>query len=501
MTYARSEVLAPWYRHLVTFGLLVVAIVVVIIFGTFLLVRQANALAVKTRALARTNERIDAALGNMPQGLSMFDADERLLVSNGHYREMYSLTEEQVRPGTPLSHILRDYKNGSEGTDFSLEGFSQGARERSPDTVTLADGRIISIVRTPMPGGGWVATHEDITEKRRGEALLAENVAELKRTNERFDIAISNMSQGLCLFDADRRLVISNSRYQEMYSLPDELVVRGTPLSRILKFYEDRGDIGDGDSDNQVRLISTDQSQHYEPADGRKIFIQRTPLPDGGWVATHEDVTDRKLGEQLLAEKAAELERMNVRFDAALNNMSQGLCMFDAEQKVVVSNARYGEIYRLSRDQTKPGTPLRQILEFRREMGTNFGVAPETYLKLNVKTANEVQELADGRVIAISRHPMPNGGWLTTHEDHRPGPQRKADRVPGAARSADRSGEPRAVFRETRRRRQAAGAPRHHLHRADARSRQVQECQRHVGAPGRRSAIGRSGAAAALVAS
>ena len=57
--------------------------------------------------------------------------------------------------------------------------------------------------------------------------LLAENAAKLKRTNDRFDAAISNMSQGLCLFDADKRLVISNKRYQEMYDLPDELVVPG----------------------------------------------------------------------------------------------------------------------------------------------------------------------------------------------------------------------------------------------------------------------------------
>ena len=156
---------------------------------------------------------------------------------------------------------------------------------------------------------------------------------------------------------------------------------------------------------------------HYEPADGRVIDIQRTPTPDGGWVATHDDITVRKRGEQLLAEKAAELEATNLRFDAALNNMSQGLCMFDAEQKVVVSNARYGEIYHLSRDQIKPGTSLRQILEYRREKGTHFDVAPETYLTQNVKAAKEVQELADGRVVAIARHAMPNGGWLTTHED------------------------------------------------------------------------------------
>ncbi len=416
VTYARSEVMLPWYRHLYTFGLLVAAIVVIILFGTIVLVRQTNALAAKTRALAGTNARFDAALSNMPHGLSMFDAKERLLVCNSRYREMYDLTEEQVQPGTPLSRILRDYK--TEGTDFQFDQFLRGAKDRTPHILTLADGRMIKIQRTPMKDGGWVATHEDITEKRRAEMLLAENAANLKRTNDRFDAAISNMSQGLCLFDAGKRLVISNKRYQEMYDLPDELVVPGTPLDRILQHYVDRGETSNLTVDQHVQLMPAQSKQDFQPADGRKIFIQRKPLPDGGWVATHEDVTEQKRSEQLLAEKAAELEAMNVRFDAALNNMSQGLCMFDAEQKVVVSNARYSEIYRLGSDQIKPRTSLAQILEYRREKGTDFaGVAPEIYLKHNVKEAEEVRELADGRTVAIARHMMQNGGWLTTHED------------------------------------------------------------------------------------
>jgi diguanylate cyclase (GGDEF)-like protein len=289
VSYARSEILAPWYRHLYTFGPPVAAIVAVILFGTLLLVRQANALAAKGRILAETNAR--------------------------------------------------------------------------------------------------------------------------------FNAAISNMSQGLCLFDADKRLVISNKRYQEMYGLPDGLVLRGTPLSRILQFYEDRGDIGITNVDTQAGSIPVEQEQTYEPGDGRKIFIQRQPLPDGGWVATHTDVTEQKRGEQLLAGKAAELEAINVRFDAALNNMSQGLCMFDAEQRVVVSNARYGEIYHLGRDQISPGTTLAQILEYRREKGTNFSIPPEEYLRRKVRNGREVQDLADGRVVAIARHIMPDGGWLTTHAD------------------------------------------------------------------------------------
>jgi diguanylate cyclase (GGDEF)-like protein len=246
---------------------------------------------------------------------------------------------------------------------------------------------------------------------------LAARTAALTRTNERFETTLSNMSQGVCLYDANRNLVISNSRFREMYNLPEELVRPGTPLRRTLQYYSERGEQSDQTVDEHLELMPTQRRQLFVQADGRITLIQRTPMADGGWVATHEDITEQQRGEELLAEKAVELERMNVRFDAALNNMSQGLCMFDAERKVVVSNARYGEIYHLSRDQIKPGTSLEKILENRRTIGTHFGMPSEVYLNVNVKEAKEVQELADGRVIEIVRHTMPTGGWLTTHED------------------------------------------------------------------------------------
>ncbi|WP_246776339.1 PAS-domain containing protein [Bradyrhizobium sp. CCBAU 53351] len=410
VTYARSHVLQPWYRHLYLFGPLAAAIVVVILVGTSLLQRQ-------TSALAETNTRFNAALSNMPHGLSMFDADEKLLIANSRYREMYGLTEAQVQRGTPLRNIVRDY-NTAEGV-LDLDEFLEGAKQRAPRIITLADGRIISILRTPMQNGGWVATHQDITEKRRDETLLAEHAAELKLINTRFDVAISNMSQGLCLFDADKNLVISNGRYQQMYDLPDELVRPGTPLQRILQHYADRGEADQNLTVNQhLQRMPNQRQQDYQLKNSRQILIQRKPLPDGGWVATHEDVTEQRRGEQMLAEKAAELEVINLRFDAALNNMSQGLCLFDADQRIVVSNARYGEIYHLGSDQIRPGTSLAQILDYRREQGTHFAdVAPDVYRKQNVKLPSEIRELTDGRVVAIARHMMPGGGWLTTHED------------------------------------------------------------------------------------
>ena len=307
VTYARSEVLKPWFKHLYTFGLLVIAAVTVISFGTFVLVRQTNELANNTQALTRTNTRFDAALSNMPLGVSMFDANEKLLVSNSRYREMYNLTEDQVRPGTTFGQILRNFEGRHEETDFRIDFFFSSAKERTPQTLHLADGRTILIVRTPMKDGGWVATHEDITQKRKAEAMLVANGVELKRANERFDVAISNMSQGLCLFDADKNLVISNRRYQEMYDLPNQLVMPGTSLRQILQHYADRGENGTLSVDRYTQVMPIEPEQIYELADGRKILIQRQSLLDGGWVATHTDITEQKQAERMLAEKLPSL--------------------------------------------------------------------------------------------------------------------------------------------------------------------------------------------------
>jgi PAS domain-containing protein len=130
-------------------------------------------------------------------------------------------------------------------------------------------------------------------------------------------------------------------------------------------------------------------------------LIQRQQLTDGGWVATHEDVTEQKRAERLLAEKAAELEAMNLRFNAALNNMSQGLCMFDADQRVVVANAGYAQICRLAQDHVKPGTPLRRILDYRRQKGTHFATPTEETPSLRRSTGlrggGRLRRVAGGR--------------------------------------------------------------------------------------------------------
>ncbi len=121
-----------------------------------------------------------------------------------------------------------------------------------------------------------------------------------------------------------------------------------------------------------------------------------------------------------LMSREDELKQLNRRIDVALNNMTHGLCMFDADQKMIVCNATYVEMYGLSPDQTQPGTALARIESRRAAIGTG-AIASAEQIAAAKQTAQQysafTQELMDGRVVAVSQRPMSDGGWVAVHED------------------------------------------------------------------------------------
>jgi len=126
-------------------------------------------------------------------------------------------------------------------------------------------------------------------------------------TNERFHTALENMTHGLCMFDGNKRLVVCNERYASLYRLPPELARAGATheaiiahrvLNGILK-----GDKNTGAVDKKLGALGKHSSDKVssrvdELSDGRLIRVVRQPMKDGGWVATHEDITERQQLEQ-----------------------------------------------------------------------------------------------------------------------------------------------------------------------------------------------------------
>jgi diguanylate cyclase (GGDEF)-like protein/PAS domain S-box-containing protein len=133
-----------------------------------------------------------------------------------------------------------------------------------------------------------------------------------------------------------------------------------------------------------------------------------------GYLSLRLDITKSK-------QQEAELAAQNIKLDAALENMAQGLVMFDAKQRIVVCNDRYAEMYALPPDLTKPGTPLMAFVNHCSSKGIYMDKLPSEYAPESIADLSTVSEsvhkLADGRTIAVVRSQLADGGWVSTHED------------------------------------------------------------------------------------
>jgi PAS domain S-box-containing protein len=117
-------------------------------------------------------------LDNMPLGVLLFDSNSQLVVCNRRYIEMYGLSQEVAKPGCTLRELIDNRKQvgtfSGDADDYIaslMEAIADG--KILNNVVKLDDGRVISIVRQPIANGGWLAMHEDITERQRADEQIA----------------------------------------------------------------------------------------------------------------------------------------------------------------------------------------------------------------------------------------------------------------------------------------------------------------------------------------
>jgi diguanylate cyclase (GGDEF)-like protein len=246
--------------------------------------------------------------------------------------------------------------------------------------------------------------------------------------------AINNLSLGIVIFDHKREVLFCNKRYMQMYGLSPEQVKPGTLTSDLIRHRLKLGlKVRVAPEDYIRERIGRDialDTTVQEFTDGRIIAYTVRPMPDGGGIATHEDVTEReslharlKQQYELLREQEEALRTRNFQFDTAINNMSQGLCFFNADHTLIVCNDRFVEMYGLPPGRVGPGTKLSEIVDLRYEAGSFPAMSREEYVRwrTDVAVSNEAKdsivELMNGRTVKIRHRPMPDQGWVATHED------------------------------------------------------------------------------------
>jgi diguanylate cyclase (GGDEF)-like protein len=251
---------------------------------------------------------LDAALETMPYGFCVWSPDFHLVMWNRNYRELYGFAQDRIIAGMTLEAVVRLSVELGNHPGLSPEAFITaykkellsnrgGARAKSQERAS--GGRIIETAHVFAPGLGWVVTHEDVTEEIATSELVQRRKRELERQNMRFDAAINNISQGLSMFDAKGRLVITNRPFQRIYNLPDSLLRPGTPHEAILDHLFAQGMTAGSDPEAYRRwhltiIARAEYGKTIHELGGRTIMMQHHPTKDGGWVSTHEDITEQR---------------------------------------------------------------------------------------------------------------------------------------------------------------------------------------------------------------
>ena len=235
--------------------------------------------------------------------------------------------------------------------------------------------------------------------------------------------AIESISEGFALYDAEDRLVICNNNYKEIYTESAEAMVPGAHFEEILRFGLERGQYAEAvgreqewlaDRMRDHRKLSAPVEQ--ELSDRRWLLVTGRRTPDGGTVGIRTDITELKHREDELVKSKRELVEL-------VESLQEGFALFDQEDRLVLFNREYRNIFSGLSDIVEPGAKFQDLVSIAADRGQNLealvrnnGPAPEEYEGHRTERSFE-HCFADGRWVRVREKKASDGKTLTTYVD------------------------------------------------------------------------------------
>ena len=401
----------------------------------------------RTAEVESARQVMQTAFDNMTDGVALLDKDFRVQFMSQERVRNRHFPPELVNPGTPAIEILRyqarrgDFGPLSSEQDVELKAQKALARMYRPDGTRFVrheSGRDIEFTFKPLADGSVLGNFRDITEfKDRERALAAAKEAadtaraDAERTQATMDTVLANMSDGVVLIDRDFRWKFGNSQFWKFLNLPPEVAQPGCSCYDVIRYQALRGDFGPYDDIERVvqqraDMMRTPGGMRYSrrTASGLVIEFIYTPLPDGSLLGFYRDITALKDREDALAAAKEEVERTRTLMQTILDNMSDGVTLFDKDFRWQFSNRERNEAMQFPPKVAYPGVPLEDMIRFRAERG-DFG--PVTDMATTIaEVADRVKNpegnryerrMADGRIMEVNFKPLADGSRLGVYRD------------------------------------------------------------------------------------
>jgi two-component system, sensor histidine kinase len=294
--------------------------------------RELSIAKVQTEA-AQT--RLVEAIESISEGFVHFDRDDKLVLCNTKFLELWPGIAPVAKPGVSFK-TLAQWALGS-GLVVDPDGHfskwlqNRRLRRRMPRTsfvIALTTGQWLQVREWSTGDGGTVDIYSDISDIKLSEARRREQ--ELAEKSILLQATLDNLAQGVSVFDKNLELVAWNDRFVDLLDLPSGLVRQGVPFAEYLSYRAKRGDFGDrGENAVAARLDAARKQLPYWSehvlANGSVLEVNRQPMPQGGFVTTYTDITDRKEAADQLREAKEHLERRVRERTAELSNLNAKL--------------------------------------------------------------------------------------------------------------------------------------------------------------------------------
>ncbi|WXL24133.1 hybrid sensor histidine kinase/response regulator NahK/ErcS' [Ectopseudomonas mendocina] len=247
------------------------------------------------------------------------------------------------------------------------------------------------------------ALNQAMAELKSSNQLLSDARLRAETAHQHLIDAIESISDGFVLFDREKRIVLFNSRFKSFWAGSRARISAGTRLTEIKRLSRTTGLVV------EEQRSGRDDNTLFRLQDGRWVQVSERPTREGGLVILYTDITEVKLNETMRREQA--LAQKSRLLQRAVDNLSQGMAMVNAEGQLELWNHRFLDLCGLA-----PISAHRPFAEVMAESELQL-LTPESQDEQGRPLKELELCLFDGRMLEVRTHPLPTGGFVNTFTD------------------------------------------------------------------------------------
>jgi len=355
-------------------------------------------------ALRQAHETLEDAIESLSEGFALFDADDRLVMINSRYIDFTKPAADLLKPGASFTELTKAVSDqgvisaSTEVVDAWIEYRNRCLADGKPILgyeFNHADGRSYSYSHLPTRQGGCVVTKEDITERKEMERALreSEQMFRMLVENHPLPVALVEVESGKVLYDSPAAKELTGRDWDtntvkqagDHYVNPED---RQKMVARLRR---------DGELRNHLT--------HYKRPDGTTYWLStNSKLIEWHGREVHI-VSMIDLTEEREREKA--LQQAHETLEDAIESLSEGFALYDADDCLITCNSRYREFNEICNDILQPGMPFRKLVLTSAERNKYSRGIDEVMAWLEEHETNRYASFGGGYEFKQS-----NGRWL-----------------------------------------------------------------------------------------